>query len=104
MNRTLKILVFGMIIAFGINLHGFSVYYYDWQFVYFQSPTFLQACDAGKMDTNIAVIISKQIEEAAKRVQYKKGKESVVVVSLDLEEMDPLSDVTNEVYDEMCRG
>jgi hypothetical protein len=99
--------ILGLIIAFGLNLkgseHKFEVYFYDWQYVFFQSPVFIAACEAGYMETDLSVAVAKSIKKAQDRVAKKKN--AVIVVALeDITEIDPLLDVTSEVYDELCRG
>ena len=87
------------------NCSAFKVYFFDWQFVYFNSPDFLAACDAGIMDKDIGLSITKKIDDAKLAVQNNKGDEVVIVPLLDdLEDLNPLLDVTSEVYDELCKG
>jgi len=81
----------------------FKVYFYDWTFTYINSPDFLQACDSGVMDYEIGQVISKKILLAQDAVALRK-RAAVVPMLGDLEEVEPLLDVTSEVYDEMVRG
>ena len=95
----IKRLMFALL--FSMQCSAMTFYYFDWCFIYFNSPDFIEACDAGEMGNEVPDIISKKIEICRKVVETKKGRTSLVMSTLPVEEIDPLFDVTSEIYQVM---
>jgi hypothetical protein len=103
LNKMKRILL-SLLMCFTLNAaENNTQYYYDWSYLLFNSPDFIEACEIGCMGRDITAAIADKIDKAHIKFEGKLGKIRMVYID-ELEFLDPRLDITGLMFDEICKG